>query len=339
MLFCMQRVIGPVLLVMVMTVGLACQETSGNANEVGAGAVPTVADKKMVAQDAAVPVADGVVARVGNKTLTDWQVEVMIANGAAQDKTSAAQMWIDIKLRMAEVRRRGLDKVRENSFISNLFSEHYMGFRLLDKALIPEISDEVARQNYQENVATKYTRPRRYEVQHIQISDQEKAREALQEASGGANFEKLVTKYSQASDKRREGKLAGTDSLLQRNVGAKASEAVAKARQGDLLGPFTGPKGFEIIKVGKVTPEEIIAFDKVKDRIVQELQGKELKGVVDQMMAEVKARENVYKSPELLELEQKAKEKQKADQAERAKAQQNRGSAPRPTNPVQVVPR
>ena len=275
---------------------------------------------------------DRVLATVGNESLTAWQADVMVDERAASDHIGAVDMWIDIKLRLAEVRKMNLDTDKKAGFIAQLFKEHYLAVRILDKELrnrMPEPTDDASRKYYQDNIK-KYERPFRADVQHVQVLEQEEAQAVLTEAGQGGDFDKLVETYSKASDKSRKGLVRGPEASLKRAFPDRAIEAIKMAKEGAILGPFIGRGGFEILKIQKITPASTSPFEEVKSNINAELQRQAFQTAREEMLERLKTDIKVVTSPEITE----AKAKMEAEQKARMEAgKQTPGSRTAPVPP------
>ena len=257
---------------------------------------------------------DRVLLTIGDDELTAWQAQVMIDHRAARDFVTAAEMWSNIKLKSAAARAQGIDSSRENAFILDLFRDHYMSFNILDKAIVadlPEPTEEEAKTFYDEN-QKRFERPFSATVQHITVRDREQAQgrqlaqEIVTKAMTGEDFDSLVNAFSKASDKNRKGQVRGGTQVLEKSLGKTAADAIASARDGDILGPFVGVQGFEVIKVNKLQAAGVTPFDDVKARIMSELTSKVQQEKRTSFMDDLKTNAQITKSEELLELEKAA---------------------------------
>ncbi len=250
---------------------------------------------------------------LGDNALKGWQVDAMIAAGAGRDVISAAELWLDIQAKTAEAEKRGVDKKRENAFILDLYRKNFLG-NLLNKVLAdeaPKMTEEQAKAKYDTEIE-KHKVPFNVTYQHITLNKRDQAEKALEEAKKpDVDFAKLVEKYSSQKDPRKGRPGRANYEQLQRTLGEKAAEAVKAAKANDVLGPFMGLKGFEVVKVVTVTQAHTRKFDDVKASIIsqsdREAQGKFQKKIIDELKNKLKPE----KSQELLDLE-KAAVKQKA---------------------------
>ena len=254
---------------------------------------------------------DRVLVTLNGITLKGWEVDTMLANRAGRDQLSAIDLWIDIQLKAAEARRRGLDKSRESQFILKLFQDNYLSGTILTQHLekdIPEVTEEQARAKYAEDIK-RYQRPMQATVQRITVMERDKANKILEEArKEGADFAKLISTYSQNKDKKKNQLKKATYEKLKGEFGKEAADAVKAAKKGEVLGPFVGLKGFEVVKVDDLTAAETFPFERVKDGILRQLNNEAQTKQRDNFLNELKAQSKIEESAEVTELRAKPKQ-------------------------------
>ena|GEM_PF-2390742 len=257
---------------------------------------------------------DRILVTVNGVSLTYEQAQRMVNYQVpgARNIASAAQRWTDIQLKKQEAQRRGLDKIDLNAFIVQLYADNYLGFRILHDEIrksIPAPTEVDARQKYEQQIKT-YQRPATFDIQHITMADETEAEKTAADAKKqNADFNELVRRHSQARDKNNLGRLMRrSQENIQRQFGDTVADAVKNAKPGDILGPLPGLKDFEIIKITSATPEETIAFEKVKARILQQMNAEVQRRAINILLGDLKAKAKIDKSSELLELEKKAAE-------------------------------
>lgn len=289
-------------------------------------AVPAAAEAA-VAKDTTAADEKRPLITVNGEVLTVAQAQVMVDHGAAGDLHAAAEFWMSIKLKAAESRRRRLDTQKNRQFIMNLYREHYMT-RFLDETVSEEMADptdEQLRKDYDANI-DRYRRPAQVQVQHICVQQRDLAEELVKKTTEeNADFDALVEQYSTAKDKKSKGKISGTVDVVKRNLGQDVTDAVMAAKKSDILGPFMGGKGFEVVKVLNVQPEQTVEFDKVKEGLIRQFKGQAVQKAQEDLMAKLTADAEIVKTAEFEALAIKAK----ADaEAARKAAPQRRGIRP-----------
>ncbi|MBW3671575.1 MAG: SurA N-terminal domain-containing protein, partial [Acidobacteria bacterium] len=141
-----------------------------------------------------------------------------------------------------------------------------------------QLGDKELRKRY-EREKERYRLPERAEVREIivlipenaneqQIEQlEDRAKQAYERATGGGEFEALVSEYSEAPSKAEAGSI-GTVSrgelLPALDSGVFASDA------GAIVGPIRTRFGFHILSVDNRLPSEVPSFDEIKERLREE---------------------------------------------------------------------
>jgi len=282
---------------------------------------------------------DRVLVTVNGVSLTYEQAQILIDYRVpgVRNIATAAQRWTDIQLKKQEALRRGLDKIDRHAFIVQIYADNYLGFRILHDEIrksVTAASEADARQLYQQQIKN-YQRPATFDIQHITMADKTEAKKTADDAKKqNENFNELVRQNSQARDKNSLGRLMRrSQKNIQRMFGAKVADAVKNAKPGDVLGPLPGLKDFEIIKVLSTSPAETIAFEKVKDRIMQKMNMDVQRQAIDKLLEDLKTKAKIDKSSELVELEKKDAETNRP-----TPGRPNFGSRPTRTIPPKTAP-
>lgn len=274
---------------------------------------PVAASPAVAAEKAPPKDKNRVLVTVDGKSLKGWQVKAMIDNGAARDEYGAIGIWIDWRLKAAEAHRRGITKDEKVQFILDLYRDFFLATRILDAELkkdVPEVTEEQLRQQYEKDI-DKAKRPMSAQVQHITIKEEDQAKKVYFEAlMPDVNFDELVEKYSIAKDKSRKGLIRGQERTLKTQLGPAATAQIANAKAGDVLGPFPGEKGFEVIYVKEIKESYTEPFEKLKDRIKMQVERELFKGFYEKLIEDLQANAKIEKSAEYEQLEKKAKEQE-----------------------------
>lgn len=134
-----------------------------------------------------------------------------------------------------------------------------------DIAEAQAIDDAQVREDYEKNKA-RYTTPEKRTIEQIVFKDDAAATKAEETIRGGSTFEDVMA---------AEGKTAGDVSLGALARSEVADPAVAEAAfaltEGAVSGVVQGAFGPLILRVTKIEPEVVKAFDDVKDDIRKEL--------------------------------------------------------------------
>ncbi len=276
------------------------------------------------------PAADETVVKMGNAELKGWQIDVMLENRAGNDLISAADFWVDIQLKAQEARRRGLDKTPEGQFILQLYQDYFLG-NLLTKVLTedaPKATDEQAKAEYDAN-PDKYKQQFMANVEHLTLQQRDQAKAAMEDLQkADADFNAIYQKYYQGPEDRMRGRLFNTPwDRLKVALGDQAAEAVKNAKPNEVLGPFLGMKGFEIIRVKSVRLERMPAFDEIKDQIIQQLNRQAQADYPQKVINDLKEKSPVKESDRLTKQREEQMKKQQ-EAAEKARQSENAVSSP-----------
>jgi parvulin-like peptidyl-prolyl isomerase len=272
-------------------------------------------------------IADSVLlVTIDGESLTYGQAKVLVENRLAPDEVSAINRWMDIQLKYKQALERKLDQNPDTLFMIDMIKKHFLSFKL-DTAVAesaPEITEEQAMAEYDKNIS-RYTQAMNASVQHITVTERDLGEKIIEEAKRpGTDFDALVEKYSQAKDKANKGIIDRLNSVTcKRQLGDETAEALNNAKTNDILGPFIGIKGFEVIKVTSIKPEEVMEFAKVKDGIIQGLKAQAGEEAKNALMEEIKAKAKIDKSPEMLKLEEEAQKKQEEARKKAEEARKN----------------
>ncbi len=170
----------------------------------------------------------------------------------------------------------------------------YVVFSWRDIAKGLPVSDEEA-QDYYANHPDEFTTKERVRARQILLKwpeefdptkpDEErveglkkKAAEILARVRGGEDFEKVAAAESQ--DEATKGKGGDLGFFSKGTVEPAIEAAVFKLEKGQVSEPIMTKLGFHIIRVEEKKPEEPIAFELVKDKIVDLLQGEMARAMV-----------------------------------------------------------
>ncbi len=279
----------------------------------------TEAEKPALADSTVLVTIDG-------ETLTYGQAKILVENRLAPDEASAVNRWVDIQLKYKKAVEKQLDQKTDIQFMIDMIKKHFLSYKLDTEIAesVPAISEEQAKEEYTKNIA-RYTQPMNASIQHITVMERQQGEKIVEEAKqAGVEFDSLVEKYSQANDKAKKGKIDRLNlEIAKRQLGEEVSEALKTAKANDILGPFLGIKGFEVIKIISNKPEEVREFAKVKDGILQGMKGQAGEEAKNKLMEEMKAGAKIEKSPEMLKLEEEIKAKQEEMMKKAEEARKN----------------
>ncbi|MCK5269662.1 MAG: peptidyl-prolyl cis-trans isomerase, partial [Sedimentisphaerales bacterium] len=127
-----------------------------------------------------------------------------------------------------------------------------------------------------------------------------------------ADFQKLYEKYTKQQDKSKGLLKNMSVEKLKAKLGEEATTAVQNAKKDDVLGPFIGVKGFEIIKVTSIKPPYIVEFNKARPGILAQMTRQMKTDMQKKAVEEIKAKAEIVKSEEIIDLEKQAEKAKSA---------------------------
>lgn len=126
------------------------------------------------------------------------------------------------------------------------------------------VSDADIKAYYDKN-PSQYQQPASREVRHILVKNEALAQKLHDQIQGGADFAKLVEKYTQDTASKADG---GKFTAFKGRTVAPFDEFVFSAKTGDLSDPIKTEFGWHIIEVlSAVKPATTTPLDQVKDAI------------------------------------------------------------------------
>jgi peptidyl-prolyl cis-trans isomerase C len=214
-------------------------------------------------------------ARVGNETITEAEVEGVLSRMPARERDEARGRVlngiIELYVFANEARKAGMlddPEVKERLkdatrlVLASGFRERY----LRRKAAV---SDEEVRKAYEERKAN-FVVPEQLSLQRILVKDKAKAEEVLARLKKGESFEELAKKESQDPMSASRGGNMGWQSVDRLPPALRKSATALKV--GELGGPVQSSNGYFIIKFLGKKDKRQASFDEIKDRLKFTLQ-------------------------------------------------------------------
>jgi parvulin-like peptidyl-prolyl isomerase len=212
-----------------------------------------------------------------------------------QTKQQYLQVWLAQEVLYRQALEEELaEKPEAKKLIDNLtrsaLSQLQMNKELASKI---NITDTDVQTYYTAN-KEKFIDPAKASISHIVVEDQQKASEVIDKIKGGENFGELAKQFSKdESTKEKAGKI---ETQLQEGsyvagIGAyeELNKKIFAAGPGIVLDePFETEKGWEIVKVGTITPERQKTLDEVSQQVISMLANQKRQDVqssyIEQMM-------------------------------------------------------
>ena len=178
--------------------------------------------------------------------------------------------------------------------------------RAINMLVRPRVSvtDEDVRARYDE-MSRRSEAVSRVHLQHILIAlpDQPteqqiaaakaRAAEVIEKAKSGTPFAELAKQYSDDDKTRDDG---GDLGWIERGSIATEWEVIVFAMaKGEVRGPITGPRGFHVFHVSEIEQSKLDSFDKVKEKLRNELYSREMDKQTQLWMEELRKKAHVVK--------------------------------------------
>ena len=232
--------------------------------------------------------ADSVLVRIGNEAITASMVQNRIDELPEQARSSyltpegrqrllermvEERVWLISALRQhVEARpeiKRQLEQQRRDLLIRTHINEVM--------AANPAPSDSDARVFYDAHLSD-YRVPATATLSHIQSRSESEARRVKQWARGGQDWKKLAARYSADTLTRNTGGLLGSVTREGMFSGLGRQPALAESAfglgEGKLGGPYRTDRGWHVIRVETLKPEDTRPFEQMRGNIVRQLGSK-----------------------------------------------------------------
>lgn len=195
--------------------------------------------------------------------LNEGQREQILAD--PRTKNQIVDSLVDQELLAQEAVKKKLDQDAEYKEALAAFRRQYLSEKLLKKELGSKI-EKPAMEKYYDTHKLRYTTDQAM-ASHILLNDEKTAREVLAEVKKeGADFNALAVKHSKdpSAEKNR-----GDIGIVEQNgpFVQEFKDAVAKAKEGEIVGPVKTLYGYHIVKVTKKKPGAVLNFSEVELRV------------------------------------------------------------------------
>lgn len=287
-------------------------------------------DERTTLQEKPAPEDEHIVAEIGPEKISEQEMDGYIEEGIGQairtltamlpeeernkqkealikqfessrGKTAFIQQWIAEELLYRRAREL---KLHENPEVRRALRDterKFLANELLQKTLSDEIRlTEGDLETYYKAHQKDYLQPRRIQISHILLKDEEKAREALDRLKGGdVTFEALAKEISEDPEtKDKDGAVSGWIAKGQKAPGIaddpQLLEPAFSIEPGKFLEqPVKSEKGFHLIKVRQREEERQKSFADVKNEVYGALRTQKEKEIRENLLEELRQRYNV----------------------------------------------
>lgn len=241
--------------------------------------------------------AAGVVARVGERAITESQVRAEIARLRQTDDIGDA-----LKTLTAVGRQQIVDEMVRRELLTQAASRDGLADRADVKAAIARATADILADAYQRDERAKadvsdealhayyaahasdFQTGGRVRARHIVFGDQASAVAARAELAAGADFARVARERSLDPYTRDK---SGELGWIPRGVMVKPFEdALFALRAGEISAPVESSKGFHLIQVEEVEPPSTRGFEAARDTLVEIVRREHLAAVQERLRTE-----------------------------------------------------
>ncbi len=225
-------------------------------------------------------------AKIGSKSITDSDLKAVVGpvsdgqkaqiNGDPEIKSRMVDNLVVEELFVQEAEKTGVTKDKE--FIAGLerARRQLLAQRYLQKSVQPKITDANVKKYFDSNKA-KYAQDEVH-AQHILLKEEAQAKEVLDKAKKGDDFETLAKKYSTDPSAAQNGGDLGFFTRS-RMVPQFADKAFAM-KKGEISSPVKSPFGWHVIKVLDKRDGKPVKFDEIKEEVKRDYQNESINDLI-----------------------------------------------------------
>ena len=180
---------------------------------------------------------------------------------------------------------KGMDKEDEFIQVVEKTKESMLKTYALGKLLATaEVKDEDIKKFYEEN-KDAFKQAESADASHILVEEEDKAREIYEKIKNGGDFEELAKEYSTCPSKEKGGNL-GT--FTKGQMVKEFEDAVFENEVGTITEPVKTQFGYHIIKINEKNDAKELAFDEVKDKIMEQVRRQKEQEIYNEKITELK---------------------------------------------------
>ncbi len=185
------------------------------------------------------------------------------------------------KLVLAEAYKKGIDKtdaVKEklSDIRDKLVKEEFIAEMAKDA-----VNDASIKARY-DDLVTKLKGRDQVKVRHILVNTEEEAKKIEEKLEKSQSFESLAK--SESIDKSTSSKGGDLGYLITGNMIKEFEDAIKNMKAGEVSPPVKTNLGWHVIKLVEKKPAEAAPFDKIKDRLSQEVAAEAVQSYVSKLL-------------------------------------------------------
>jgi len=253
-----------------------------------------------------------VIVSVNGRDLTLGMVYWLQPNAPPQVIKQIADFWVTTQLLAAEAAQRGLTNSPKTQFLGQLSALQMYGRELLQQVQeTAAVTEAEVADYYSKNKDTdpRLSEPERISFTHLLLKTQDEAQAALAQVKAGGDLRALARQLSKSFDAALGGVAQNLAvPFVKMRYSREVYDALAEAREGQVLGPIKTREGFEIARLDGKQPAMVKPLDAVKEQIKADLERRSRSTVVEKFIQALKAKAapEIHKSEFLIQAEQLA---------------------------------
>lgn len=228
-------------------------------------------------------------AKIGSKSITDADLRAVVGplsdgqkaqvNGDPEIRGRMVDNLVVEELFVQEAEKTGVTKDKE--FVAGLerARRQLLAQRYLEKSVKPKITDANVKKYFDSNKA-KYAQDEVH-AQHILLKEEAQAKEVLEKAKKGEDFETLAKKHSTDPSAAQNGGDLGF--FTRARMVPQFADKAFSMKKGELSEPVKSPFGWHIIKLIDTRAGKPVKFDEIKEEVKRDYQNESINELISSL--------------------------------------------------------
>ncbi|MHC4216692.1 MAG: peptidylprolyl isomerase [Planctomycetota bacterium] len=217
-----------------------------------------------------------------------------------QAKQQFLQSWLAQEILYRQALEQGLTQKPEVKKSLDDLTRGVLSQQLMNQELASKIHlTETDVQTYYTANKEQYIEPANANISHILVETEQQARDLIEKIKGGDDFAELAKQFSKDDGTKDQGGKISIQVTKGSNVPVvgkhgELNEKIFAAKAPEVLAePFKTEKGWEIIRVERISSERQKSFDEVRQEAMSALLGQKRQDVQQQYIKEMMDKYNV----------------------------------------------
>lgn len=221
---------------------------------------------------------DKVLARIGNETVTDADLNEMVNvvpenfrrfYETPEGRKKTLEYIVNIYVLAAEAEKQGMDKSPQVSRLLNFTKKDLLARLYLDNlSKNLETPTEAEAKAFYEQNKTQYSVPESVHLHHILVKSDKEAKDVLARIKKGEKFPDLASQVSICPSKAKGGNL---DWLPRGSLVKEIEDVAFTMKNGEITGPVQTKFGYHVLLLEDKKPAQESSYDQVKDYIFEQM--------------------------------------------------------------------